>query len=123
MRYLQALTLVYVDSASTASLTAAADTYYIVDTATAAVTITLPSGIAIGHWIVVQNAPASGFQMGGAVTGSNVTVAAGSGETLEGASTDTVVPPVSTVTAAAHKYFPVGAAAATSGFGAGWAVM
>lgn len=121
--YLAALTQVYINSAFITSVTAVIDTYYVADTATAPVAITLPQGVPSGHWIVVQNAPNNGPQMGGGTVGNNVTVQAGGAETLEGSATDIVVPPVSTVTAAAHKYFPVGTSSGSSGFGAGWVVL
>ena len=122
MQYLQSLTQVYVDSSITTTLTATVDTYYVVDTAVAAVTITLPVGVPIGHCIVVQNAPATGFQLGGSTTGHNVTVNAGGSETIEGGSA-TVVPPTTAATPAAQKYFPVGSASGSSGFGAGWVIL
>jgi len=112
---------VYVDSAQTTSVTAAADTYYVVDTASAAVTIKFPTAVAIGHWIVVQNAPAGGKQLGGTSAGHNVTLVAGAGETFEGASSVALSPPTGSTTAACRQYFPVGSQAAQSGFGPGWA--
>jgi hypothetical protein len=112
----------YVNSADTTSVTAAVDTYYVVDTASTAVTITFPAGVAIGHWIIVQNAPAGGLQLGGTNPGHDVTVVAGDGETFEGDSSVTVSPPTSRTTAACRQYFPVGPESADqSGFGAGWA--
>jgi hypothetical protein len=99
------------------------DTYYVVDTASAAVTITFPTGVAVGHWIIVQNAPAGGPQLpGGGNPGHDVTVIAGDGETFEGDSPVTIGPPTSRTTAACHQFFPVGPGqAGQSGFGPGWA--
>lgn len=116
-------TFVYVDSARTTSVTAEVDTYYVVDTASAAVTITFPTGVALGHWIVVQNAPAGGLQLpGGSNPGHDVTLVAGNGETFEGDSSVTVSAPMSRTTAACRQYFPVDPRwAGQSGFGAGWA--
>lgn len=113
----------YVDSAQTTSVIAEVDTYYVVDTASAAVTITFPAGVTLGHWIVVQNAPAGGLQLpGGTNPGHDVTLVAGNGETFEGDSSVTVTAPTSRTTAASRQYFPVDPSrAAQSGFGAGWA--
>lgn len=123
MRYLPALATAYIDSAATTTFTAATDTYYVVDTAAAAVTAILPAGVALGHWIVIQNAPANGFQLGGTTAGNNVTVQGSSGETFEGTTTDTISPPTSTVTAAAHKFFPAGGSPSPGWTGGGWAVL
>lgn len=120
MTDLAVLTQVYVDSGSTTTLTASANTFYVVDTAAHAVTITLPAGVAIGNWIIVLNAPLNGPQMGGTVPGHTITVAASGGETIEGSATTTRTPPTSLVTAATSRFWPVGAAP-SSGFGAGWA--
>ena len=119
MQSLPALIQTYIDSNVTTSFTAVSDTYYVVDTAIAAVTITLPIGVTIGHQIVIQNAPATGPQLGGVTVGHNITVNGGSGETVEGGS-DTIVPPTTLTTPASRKYFPVGSASSNSGFGAGW---
>lgn len=116
--YLAALTVSYVDSAVTTSFTAQPDVYYVIDTATAGVTVTLPTGTAIGHSIVIANAPANGPQRGGVVAGNNLTIDPGAGETIEGNASDTLGPPTSTVTAATRQYFPTGA---NSGSGAGQA--
>lgn len=122
MTALTALTQTYVDSSVTTSLTASVNTLYVVDTAAAAVTVTLPSAVAIGNWVVIVNAPANGPQMGGTAPGNNITVAASGGETIEGSSTFTRHPPTSLVTAATSKFWPAGAASGSTGFGAGWAV-
>lgn len=122
MTALAALTQVYVNSATTTSLTASVNTLYVIDTAHAGVTLTLPSGVAIGNWVVVINAPAGGFQMGGTAAGNGVTVAASGGETIEGNATFNRKAPTSLITAGTSKFWPAGAASGSTGFGAGWAV-
>ncbi len=116
-------TFVYVNSDQTKSVTAEVDTYYVVDTASAAVTITFPTAVTLGHWIVVQNAPAGGLQLpGGSNPGHDVTLIAGNDETFEGDSSVSVSAPTSRTTAACRQYFPVDPRwAGQSGFGAGWA--
>jgi hypothetical protein len=117
--YLPATTVVDVDSADTTSLDAELDTYYIIDTATAGVTITLPDGASSdGHWVIIQNAPAGGFQVGGSVAGNNVTIETSGSDDLviAGSSSESLGPPTSTVTAACKRFFPTGN---NSGTGAG----
>jgi hypothetical protein len=121
MKTLPALTQVYVDSAVTTSLTMAIDHYYVVDTAVAAVTLTLPTGVNIGHWIVIQNAPANGPQLGGGTVGNNINVKSGTGETVEGSKNDSALsPPTGPTTAKGRIYFPTGPNSSGSGFGTGW---
>jgi hypothetical protein len=119
MKFLTAPKMTYLDSALVTSVDAQVDHYYVVDTAAAAVQITFPAGVGIGHWIIVQNAPANGPQLGG-TAGHDITIRPGPGETIEGRPQDVLGPPRSEVTAAARPYHPTGEAAANSGFGPGW---
>ena len=110
-----------VDSGSVTSFTASLDTYYVIDTATAAVTVTLPVGASSdGHWLIIQNAPADGYQVGGTVAGHDITIQTQASEDLviTGQTSQTLSAPTSTVTAACKRYFPTGA---NSGTGAGQA--
>jgi hypothetical protein len=113
------LTWAYVDSGSTTALTAAVDTGYVIDTATALVTVTLPTGTPAGHTVIIKNWPLGGPQFGGIVTGHNVTVQAGPGESID-QGTDTVNPPTTPQTAATHKLVSTGPAG--WGAGTGWVV-
>lgn len=114
---LPTLTWVYINSASTTAFTAANLTAYVVDTAAAPVTVTLPTGVAAGGFIVIKNWPAGGPQFGGS-GGSNVTIQAGAGEAIDQGSV-TLNPPTSAATAATSKMVPTGPAG--GGFGSpGW---
>lgn len=114
---LSGLTWAYVNSASTTAFTAVNSTGYVVDTAAAAVTVTLPTGIAAGGFVVIKNWPAGGPQFGGS-GGHNITIQAGAGEAID-QGTVTLNPPTSPATAATSKMVPTGAAG--GGFGSpGW---
>jgi hypothetical protein len=93
-------------------------TFYIIDTTAAAVTVNLPSGAGTTDWITIQNAPASGPQVGGGTPGHNITINAAPGETIEANASETLGPPVSPITAACRRYFPT---STNSGTGAGQA--
>ena len=111
------LTWVYINSASTTAFTAANLTADVVDTAAAAVTVTLPTGVAAGGFVVVKNWPAGGPQFGGS-GGSNVTIQAGAGDAMD-QGTVPLNPPTSAATAATSTMVPPGAAG--GGFGSpGW---
>lgn len=117
--YQQAQAFAYIDSAVTTSFTASPSTYYVVDTAAAPVTCTLPPGIAIGQVVTVQNAPASGFQQGGTVPGNNLVINTTSPEVFDdGTASQALGPPTSMITAAARTYYPTGPSA-QAGFN-GW---
>jgi len=121
VNYLPATPTVNIDSGSETSFTASLDTYYIIDTASAAVTVTLPVGAdSDGHWVIIQNSPAGGYQVGGTVAGNSITIQSQSSEdiTTTGTTSESLGPPTSTVTAACRRYFPTGA---NSGTGSGQA--
>jgi hypothetical protein len=112
--------MAYIDSAITSVVTAVTDTYYVVDTAMTAVSVTLPPGIPVGQVITIQNAPNNGPQMGGTVPGGNVTILTTSPEVFDDGTTSQVLgPPTSMITAACRTYYPTGGVA-QAGF-AGWA--
>jgi len=112
--------MVYINSAVTSVLTASPDTYYVVDTAMTAVTITLPPGIPAGQVITIQNAPNNGPQLGGTVPGSNVNIRTTSPEVFDdGTTSQALGPPATMITAAARTYYPTGGIA-QAGF-SGWA--
>jgi hypothetical protein len=107
--YEQAQAQAYIDSSVTTSFTASPGTDYTIDTATAAVTATLPAAGTIGQVITLRNAPANGPQMGGTVTGNTLTILTTSPETFDdGTSSDTLGPPTSMITAACRTYYPTG---------------
>lgn len=110
-----------VNSAVTTTVTAVAGGYYVIDTATAAVTVNLPAGASSTDWITIQNAPASGPQVGGATPGHTITINPAAGETIEGSSSDSLGPPTSTVTAACRRYYPTGTNSGTAAGITGWA--
>jgi len=118
--YLPACTVVNVDSGTDTAIDAELDHYYYIDTDDADVTVTLPSGedATGGHWIIIQNAPATGKQVGGSSVGNDVIIAAQAGETINGNSSETLGPPTSIITATCRRYYPSGD---NSGTGAGQA--
>lgn len=111
--------MVYVDSSLNTVVEAVAGTYYVVDTAFAAVVIQLPPGAALGEVITVKNAPNNGAQMGGSVPGNNLTITTTSPEVFDDGSTSQGLgPPATLITAAARTYYPTGPGA-QAGFN-GW---
>jgi hypothetical protein len=107
--YQKAQAIVTINSATTTMVTATPDTFYLIDTATAAVTVTLPASVEPGSVVSVQNFPAGGFQVGGTVVGNNLTIQTTSPETFDdGGTSQGLGPPSSEITAAARTYFPTG---------------
>lgn len=118
--YQEPQSFIYIDSAATTSFTAQPSRYYVVDTAHAAVTCTLPPNIPVGQVVTVQNAPANGAQMGGPVNGNNLTIQTTSPEVFDdGGTSQGLGPPSSLITAAARTYNPTGGIA-QAGYD-GWA--
>lgn len=104
-----------------ATIYALPNVWHIVDTSSGLpVTVVLPSGLDVGCRICIQNAPANGYQMGGTNPGATITIEASNGETIEGASSVTLGAPTSSTQTKGPAFYPTGAFAAESGFGAGW---
>ena len=114
------LSFAYIDSAVTSEFTATQDMYYVVDTFAGPVTVILPSGIQIGHWFLIQNAPAGGFQQGGANAGNDITITPSGGESIEGSASTTLPAPANATQAKGRSHWPTGRRSNSSGFGPGW---
>lgn len=114
--YLETLTVVQVSSAVHTTWTAAVNTLIVIDTSTAAVTVTMPAGATaiIGNSIIIKNAPANGPEVGGAVVGNTITIDPAAGETIEGNTSDSLGPPTEPYTEATRQYWPTSTNSGTS---------